>query len=125
MKDGPFGVPFLSFFLGQASLGIENTMMFSWGHQQSGATGLIVSFSGGNPVDNIYRSMEIDFTCIPGGGIVRNVMIFTVKGFPTFITENMATLIYYFAWSSQYACPISTGTTALYDSGLKIVFIFW
>jgi len=94
---------------GQASLGIANTMSFSYGQQYSGEGGLMVTFTGGTVGNNIARSMEIDFTCQPGAG----------AGSPTFVTENQVTLKYYFTWSTQFACGSGGTTTGGPTGGLS------
>jgi hypothetical protein len=82
---------------GQAALGTESSLTFSYGSQagNNNANGLIVTFTGGTPVNGVARSMEIDFVCDESAGI----------GTPTYIIENTKTLRYYFKWTTAHACP--------------------
>jgi hypothetical protein len=58
---------------GQASLGLESSLTFSYGAEagNNNEQGLKVSFSGGSlTTKNIPRNMEIDFICDKSAGVV-------------------------------------------------------
>jgi len=82
---------------GQASLGQASTMSFGYGAQKSnnGVQGLIVRFDKGDPVNTQERHTEVDLVCQKGAG----------AGMPAFWNED--NLIYYFTWTTEFACPVS------------------
>jgi len=97
---------------GQASLGKVTSVAFSYGTQQSGSTGPIAVYTGGDlTTTGVPRSMQIDFVCSPNSG----------TGKVTYVDENKTTFRYYFLWTTQYACTnspnIPSGSSG--DDGLS------
>jgi len=79
---------------GKASLGTAASQSFAWGQQLNGETGLMLKYTGGGPINNVPRNMEIDFNCDPN----------TQIGYPVYVTESTATITFYFTWNTSLAC---------------------
>jgi len=98
------------------SMGRASSMYFTWVTQYSGIFGLSATYNGGDYYNYVASSMQIDFTCVPGGGV----------GVPSFLAQNTTTGVFYFSWPTQYACfnymPSHSHTTTVNGFPIFIVF---